>query len=85
MTSDIDDCAKKSESNVFTAKENTFLNNAGLGIVVRNSSTKAETQYNVGKIMNDAATVTLPTASGTLLIDSDIAAIPESELTKILV
>ena len=85
LTSDIDDCAKKSESNVFTAKENTFLNNAGLGIVVRNSSTKAETQYNVGKIMNDAATVTLPTASGTLLIDSDIAAIPESELAKILV
>lgn len=85
LTSDINDCAKKSESNVFTAKENTFLNNAGLGIVVRNSSTKAETQYNVGKIMNDAATVTLPTASGTLLIDSDIAAIPESELTKILV
>ena len=85
LTSDINDCAKKSESNVFTAKENTFLNNAGLGIVVRNSSTKAETQYNVGKIMNDAATVTLPTASGTLLIDSDIAAIPESELTRILV
>ena len=85
LTSDLSDFAKKSSSNTFTAKENTFVNDAGLGITVRNSSTKDETQYNVGKISNGAVTLTLPTAAGTLLTDVDVVAIPESELAKILV
>ena len=72
LTSDLSDFAKKSSSNTFTAKENTFVNDAGLGITVRNSSTKDETQYNVGKISNGAVTLTLPTAAGTIALLSDI-------------
>ena len=72
LTSDLSDFAKKSSSNTFTAKENTFVNDAGLGITVRNSSTKDETQYNVGKISNGAVTLTLPTIGGTIALLSDI-------------
>lgn len=78
------DYAKLSANNTFTGS-NTFMQAVAIATTGNTGAVYGDAGISVTKSPTSQYNVTFPTQAGTLLVDADIGAIPESELAKILV